>query len=448
MSRKTVNAKNLEALGTERLAALMLELCAGHSEVKRRVRLELVHAAGAGALAHEIRKRLATVGRSRGRLDWSKCKAYLADLATQLDLISDRVAREAPVEAFELVWQFLALSPSVFDRLEDRHDALDALCDTAREMLGEIAPRAGMDPEGLADRVFEAISEDDAGAWSELILHLGPALGEAGCLRMLDRMAGLAGPSARRVSLWRRQIADVRGDVDAYLAELRPEDLQRPGAAAGAAERLMEAGRFEAALKLLEDARGNMPAGVGHVEWDAAYVAVLEALGHVEALQAYCWSCFTTDLSVPHLRDHLKRLPDFDDIEQEDAAKALALRHPDLELALVFFLEWPDLAMAAQLVLSRAEDLDGDRYDLLSPAADALEAEHPLASILCRRAMILWTLQRERASRYGYAARHLRTCEHVDAVLADYEGHGDHAAFLRTLRHAHGRKQAFWRRVK
>ncbi|MEM7213573.1 MAG: DUF6880 family protein, partial [Pseudomonadota bacterium] len=78
----------------------------------------------------------------------------------------------------------------------------------------------------------------------------------------------------------------------------------------------------------------------------------------------------------------------------------------------------------------------------------ALEAEHPLASVLCRRAMIQWTLHRERRSRYGYAARHLKTCEHVDGVLANYEGHPDHSGFLQDLRHAHGGKRAFWRRVK
>ncbi len=46
MSKKTVNQKNLEALGAKQLAAMVLEFCEGDREIKRRVRLELTHAAG------------------------------------------------------------------------------------------------------------------------------------------------------------------------------------------------------------------------------------------------------------------------------------------------------------------------------------------------------------------------------------------------------------------
>ena len=63
MSRKALNKKNLAALGAERLADLCLELATGSAEAKRRLRLELIHTAGADALAQEVRKRLATIRR-------------------------------------------------------------------------------------------------------------------------------------------------------------------------------------------------------------------------------------------------------------------------------------------------------------------------------------------------------------------------------------------------
>jgi hypothetical protein len=40
-SRKTLNAKDLEALGAERLAELLIEVSTGNAGVKRRIRLEL-----------------------------------------------------------------------------------------------------------------------------------------------------------------------------------------------------------------------------------------------------------------------------------------------------------------------------------------------------------------------------------------------------------------------
>jgi uncharacterized protein DUF6880 len=41
-SKKTLNAGNLQALGAERLAALLMEVSQGNAAIKRRLRLELV----------------------------------------------------------------------------------------------------------------------------------------------------------------------------------------------------------------------------------------------------------------------------------------------------------------------------------------------------------------------------------------------------------------------
>ena len=42
---------------------------------------------------------------------------------------------------------------------------------------------------------------------------------------------------------------------------------------------------------------------------------------------------------------------------------------------------WPALDKAASLVIERFAELDGDHYEISSPAADALAAKHPLAAI-------------------------------------------------------------------
>ena len=69
-SKKTLNAKNLEALGTKRLAELLIEISTGAAAAKRRLRLELAGAQGVGAVAQEIRKRLTTIERSHSFVDW------------------------------------------------------------------------------------------------------------------------------------------------------------------------------------------------------------------------------------------------------------------------------------------------------------------------------------------------------------------------------------------
>ena len=51
MSKKTLNSENLAALGTERLAELLIEVSTGSAEIKRRLRLEISHSLGSAELA-------------------------------------------------------------------------------------------------------------------------------------------------------------------------------------------------------------------------------------------------------------------------------------------------------------------------------------------------------------------------------------------------------------
>ena len=62
-SKRTLNARNLEALGAERLAELLMEISTGRSAARRLLRLELAGAEGTAELAGEVRRRLATIGR-------------------------------------------------------------------------------------------------------------------------------------------------------------------------------------------------------------------------------------------------------------------------------------------------------------------------------------------------------------------------------------------------
>lgn len=85
-SKKTLNAKNLEALGAERLAALLIEVSTGDAAIKRRLRLELAGAQSPKEVAREVRKRLATIARSRSFVDWQTRKALVEAVSEQTGL--------------------------------------------------------------------------------------------------------------------------------------------------------------------------------------------------------------------------------------------------------------------------------------------------------------------------------------------------------------------------
>ncbi len=118
-SKKTLNAKNLEDLGAERLAELLIEISSGNAASKRRLRLELAGTLSPAEVAREVRKRLSTIARTRSFVDWQNQKALVEDLETQRRAIVDQVGRADPAEALDLMWRFLELANRVFERCDD-----------------------------------------------------------------------------------------------------------------------------------------------------------------------------------------------------------------------------------------------------------------------------------------------------------------------------------------
>jgi hypothetical protein len=171
---------------------------------------------------------------------------------------------------------------------------------------------------------------------------------------------------------------------------------------------------------------------------------VLDALQRVDEAQVLRLAFFQTQLSPSHLRAYLDRLPDFDDVAAEDRALDVVAGHSNVHAALAFLVAWPAHARTARLVCLRIREIDGDRYELLDPAARALEGKHPLAAVLLRRALIEVTLQKGRATRYKHAARNVREIDSLNTQVKDYAGFETHDQFMARLLRTHPRKTGFW----
>jgi hypothetical protein len=114
--KSALNAKNLEALGLERLAALLIEISAGNAAAKRRLRMELAGAQSSAELARAVRKRLTIIARSRSFLDWQGAKSLAGDLGIQRRAIVETVAKADSTEALDLLWRCApGLGPSSFE---------------------------------------------------------------------------------------------------------------------------------------------------------------------------------------------------------------------------------------------------------------------------------------------------------------------------------------------
>jgi len=247
-SKNTLSAKNLEALGAERLAELLIEISTGNAAAKQRLRLESAGAQSPGEVAKEVRKRLITIARSRSFVDWQNRRTLIEDLETQRRAIVDQVAKADPAEALELIWRFMALANPVFGRCDDSSGTVIGVFHAACRDLGEIAQAAKLAPEALAERAFSALNENDYGQYDDLIGTLSPALGPTGLEQLKERFVELSKAPLekpkdkdRRVIGWGvggalyadeissrqrettirlalQEIADAQGDVDAFIA--------------------------------------------------------------------------------------------------------------------------------------------------------------------------------------------------------------------------------------
>lgn len=438
-----MNAKNLEALGAPALAELLLEISKGSAPAKQRLRLALAGEQGAAEAGAEIGKRLALIGRARTRVTWRRRKALAADLQTQLAGIEGQVLPSDQALGVDLLWRFVALADGVFDRCEDRTGEIAAVFQAGVVALG--AGSVGMDTGPMAERVFEALSDNGYGQFDGLIPAMAGALGPAGLAAVKARLAGARVPRGGLLAL--RQIADAGNDVDAFIASFPAGARALPAVAAEIAGRLMGAGRAEEALAVLDRVEAKPDGGWIPVEYQDARIAALESLGRSDAAQAFRLSCFERQLSAPHLRDYLKRLPDFDDMEAEERALTYAAGFGNAVAALNFLINWNALPHAAALVVARQRALDGEHHEILIAAGERLADSFPLAAMALFRAVVDWVLRRAKSAQYAQAAQLFVECARLDAHVVDHSGVAPHAKFADWAEELHGRKIGFWAAV-
>jgi hypothetical protein len=471
--KNPLNAQNLETLGAKRLAELLIEISGGDATIKRRLRLALAGARSPNDASREIRKRLAAISQSSAFIDWQKRRALVYDLETQQRAIVDHVGPADPKEALDLMWSFTGLAASVFARCDDSSGTIIGIFHQGVKDLARLAETAHCDAVGLADRTYQALLANNYGHYDHLIAALSGSLGNTGLEHLKRRFIALSkepvkkledherrkvgwspsGPiyedemeNRHRASVIRlalSDIADAQGDVDAFIVQYDARTTRFPKIAAEISRRLVAAGRADEALQIVEAAERGQP-GRPEFEWEDARIAALDALSRSEDAQAARWSCFEQFLSEQHLREHLKRLPDFDDIEAETRALDIVEGHAIFLQALWFLASRPALGRAAKLILQRSQDLDGNRFDILTPVAEALAGKHPLEATLALRAMIEFALDQSRTSRYKHAARHLLECAGLAANIGDFGKHETHQAFVARMRGKHGKKTSFW----
>ena len=480
MAENTTNKlEKLIALGAEKLARLVLDAAERDTGFKRLVAAALAGAKGPKAVAGVIDRKIGALERATGFVEWDRAKTFAADLDMTVKTIVGELGPADPILAAERLLRFIATHEAVFERIDDSNGQIQGIYEAA---IDELGPLAAASPEAererLPDMIMKALGKETHGYLPMVVVAVAAEIPLAALARWDmelatrqtaipskgDENSDWAGEASISGLIASRQaVAHARGDLDGLIAleETKHANLQNT---LEIANRLLAAGRAKEALAwvrrppgrrigymtsadVADGLNGRDLASNRRVSLEAA---ILEALGDQSTAQALRWSSFEATLDIAMLREHVARLEDFAEFEVLDRAFDHVSAASAGYAALAFFIGWPRLDRAGLLVVERRDIWDGRRYDLLLPAAQALEEKQPAAATILYRGLLNDILLRARSPAYGHGARYLARLDDL-AMASDAQAIAQmstHATFKAEIAKAHGRKTGFWERVR
>lgn len=468
MARKpSLSIEKLTELPAQKLAQLVLDEAERNAGFRRQVKAALAAKSGPEGIAKLIDRRLSGLERAKSFIEWDKARAFRDDLQSLSDTIEAELAPVAPDMAMDRFIRFIATHERVFERVDDSSGHVQDVYYLAIISAGKLtAQLSASEAALLPDKIMARLGETTHGYLADLTKTIAPHLPQSTLARwdaeldaaIAQRKIEEAKISTDRwhysmTSQWsemRQTLAEARGDMDLMIAlesakKPHMQDVQ------GMAVRLLTAGCADEALEWVRKPGSRVKGQDDALSPTRVQIeaSILEALDDKSAAQALRWQCFENRLSADILRDYLKNLPDFDDIEAETRALQYGLSHQVPELALRFYLDWPRLDLAAQVILQHHAHWDGGLWHSLPKTAETLEHEHPAAATILYRALLDDILKAARSKAYRHGTKYLGKlallAEAADPNLP--EGVVAHEAYMAELRKNHGRKSGFWGRV-
>lgn len=459
----------LAAIGAVRLAEILYSAACEDDDLRRRLEAELRRLRprqdkAVAAMAGSIERRIAALESMDGYHDWRGAASIGNDIdSLRRDIVEAILPIDAKIAANRLE-QLVDLGHLLFETCDDSDGEVGDALMAVVEDWGRAWVRVGdRDRDEIAEIVFDAFTDNEYGALDEIIPAFAEALGDEGLAALEERFRAAlnaasdaaddetsedSGEGWSREWRWRvhflglQEIADVRGDIDAFV--VAHEEAGTDGTyAIDIAARLHRAGRPEEALRWLE--RPDRRSGGIEDETDL-HVAILDALGREADAVTMRWSAFEKTLSFRHFDDCRRRAvsPAEEEIVHRRAVEH-TLTFDGVCQALEFLVAAGALAEASEMVMRREAEIRGAAFWALRPAAEALPTEHPETAVLLYRRMAEAVLRAGKSQAYGYAVSDLREAAIFAEKIDEWRDLEPHETFMERLRAEHGRKWSFWK---
>jgi hypothetical protein len=481
-----LTADTIASIGMDRLAALVLDHAAQDELLARKLELAIAAATpDIDILIARVRSDIALTRQDNTFYGYYQAGQLADDLEATRRAIVEDVLPRSPCAAADLLAEFVHLDRHVMEQCDDSDGRVGMVIQEAVEDLGRAWAAV---PDGdlgeMADLVLELVHDNDYGVHERVVTAFKDALDVEGLIileqRVRERLSVLSptdgadtnepdidqlgegdpfgeqtddergGPGAqeaRRHSYERstlfgllKEIADIRGDVDGYIA-LLGQTGSIDYHIRDIVERLLRADRYQDALDWIAREGADPRRDLSDL-----HIQALERLDRRTEAQGVRWAVFRRTLSLDTLNAFLERVAD--EGERQAAitrAVGVATGHPSRSAALRVLATFVPAA-AEDYIVAHHEELNGDLYGTLRPIAEALADAHPLASVLLYRRLTDAVLERKASQHYRYrhAVRDLLAGDRLAAAVPDWRGQPTQGEYRQALAVEHKRKRSFW----
>ena len=270
-SKKTLNAKNLEILGGPRLAQLLFSASDGNTVLQKQLRMEIQAAFNPKIATKRILKRLTSIRGQVSQLTSKKTLALGRELGAYRELAQQQLISTYPHGAFQLLLTIASLEGPLDERVYDVYGTVSSATWEAALGLGELSELADTTPEEIASAVFDSGIHEASSRMPDVIESLETLLERDGLRRLqslymqerkrvedlLTSDPKLEYSARRSIESLRKAvclIADTRGDADGFIEQYSAEERHQPDISASIADRLLNMGRYEESLAVLDAA--------------------------------------------------------------------------------------------------------------------------------------------------------------------------------------------------
>jgi hypothetical protein len=398
-----------------------------------------------------FKRRLAGLKRGRKFVDWREVPNFARKLG---GILADlREGATTPETGVQLVAAFYECDRSVFERCDDSSGIIGDLFRYDASVLFVRYAAACADKDWLNDRLLKLYANDGYGVRHSLLEVASKFLPERTVYKLIAQMwerAEAESPGSFAADHWRigvRTLARQMKDAEIYeKAWLVSSPEPSAGVCMDIAEVYVEADDPKAALHWME--RVPESNKFQAVKQDSLLLTIYEQLGDREGMTKVAWRIFLNHRSATNLKILLNTIGESEGerVVEEQVEKILgedSLSYSDAQ----FLIEIERAQAAEDYILSRAAELDGDRYlQLLSLAKPLEEAGALLGAAVLYRALLESILQRAVSRYYNHGVRYLKKLDALGPRIDDWRDFTPHESYKEKLAEKHARKRSFWAR--